>query len=185
VLDEAALGEFIERKAHRSLFRLEARERYDVPAEREDFDRYLRGEPGPVWSRKQAWLDVLRADAARGLYSHRVHVVHSPLNDYLRFECEWAYTYNVEAGEDTRILDLAEVPRPPALIDEDFWLLDDHAAVRMHYDDDDRYLGGEIVLASLLPRYRAARDAAWSAGVPFTAYWSEHPQYWRTNWRAA
>jgi len=36
-----------------------------------------------------------------------------------------------------------------------------------------------------VPRYRAARDAAWEAAVPFDSYWAAHPQYWRDRHRAA
>ncbi len=37
-------------------------------------------------------------------------MLRTPLSDYLRYECEWGYTYNVTAGEDVRILDLATAP---------------------------------------------------------------------------
>jgi hypothetical protein len=54
-------------------------------------------------------------------------VLTSPLSEYLRYECEWGYLPNAAAGEDIRILDLAEKPRPDGLISEDFWLMDNEA----------------------------------------------------------
>ncbi|MGH3929687.1 MAG: DUF6879 family protein [Pseudonocardiaceae bacterium] len=61
-------------------------------------------------------LDQLRAGTAAGRQWRRVHVLRSPLNDYLCYECEWCYTYNVAAGEDVRILDVAETPAGEALL---------------------------------------------------------------------
>jgi hypothetical protein len=51
-------------------------------------------------------------------------VLRTPLGPYLRYECEWGYAYNVQVGKDIRILDLAETPEPPGLVDHDFWLVD-------------------------------------------------------------
>src|SRR6266536_3599232 len=156
MLNETELGEAIDARFTRSLFRLEVLDRYDVTTDGADYERYLRGEPGPDPARKQPWLDQLRREVAEGKYSHRVHVLTSPLSDYLRYECEWGYAYNVTAGEDIRILDLAEVSRPPGLIDEDFWLIDDAHVIRMHYDGRGAFVGAELMPAEALSRYRAA-----------------------------
>ena len=148
---------------------------YEVRTDGSDFDRYLRGEPGPDMARKQPWMDRLAADAARGLRNYRVHVVRSPLSPYLRYECEWGYAYNVTAGEEIRILDLAEHLRPLALIDEDFWLMDDASVVKMHYRDW-RFIGAYVPPTAVLPRYRAARDAAGRQPSPSSEYWAAHPR---------
>ncbi len=71
-----------------------------------------------------------------------------------------------------------------ALIDEDFWLMDDATVVRMGYQAG-RFIGAEELPAAVLPRYRAARDAAWQAAIPFDEYWDTHRQYWRDRHAAA
>lgn len=185
MLNETQLGEAIDSRFTRTLFRLEVLDRYDVATDGADYDRYLRGEVGPDPARKEPWLETLRREAAEGKYSHRVHVLTSPLTDYLRYECEWGYAYNAAAGEDIRILDLAEIRRPVGLVDEDFWLIDNTHAVRMHYGPGGTFAGAELVPPDAVPCYRAARDAAWAVAVPFPAWWAEHPRYWRTNWLAA
>ena len=129
-------------------------------------------------ARKQPWMDRLAADAARGLRNYRVHVLRSPLSPYLRYECEWGYAYNSTVGEETRILDLTERPAPPGLINEDFWLMDDTTVVRMRYQAGG-FVGAERLPQGDLPRYRAARDAAWQGAVPFETYWAAHPEFWR------
>jgi hypothetical protein len=182
MLEAPQLGEFIRSRFTRLAFRLETLDAYDVGSDGGDVARYLRGEPEPDPERKGAWLARLRDERAAGKFRQRVHVLRSPLSDYLRYECEWGYVPNVAAGEDVRILDLAEQPRPAGLdIDHDFWLLDDQAVVRMHYDPAGRFTGAEILTEADLPRYRAARDAALSAAEPFTSYWQRHTEYHRSS----
>lgn len=185
MLNEQQLGDYIDRYFESTLFRLETLDRYDVDSNGGDLDRYLDGEPGPDMARKGPWMDQIRGEVARGLHTYRVHVVRGPLSPFLRFEFEWGYVFNEAAGEHVRILDLAEQEAPPALALEDFWLIGDDRAVRMHYDPDSRFLGAEIVPRIEVLRYRTARDAAWETAVPFADYWATHPQYHRENRRAA
>jgi hypothetical protein len=180
LLTERELGDLLD-QAQRVLFRLEVLDAYDVASDGGDYARYVAGEPGPDMARKGPWLERLRQDAARGLRNRRVHVVRSPLSDDLRYEMEWGYAPNAEAGEEIRILDLAEISEPPGLAGHDFWLMDDQAVVVMHYSDDARFLGASVAPEGELDRYRQAAGAAWQAGVPFGVYWAAHPQYRRAG----
>jgi hypothetical protein len=189
MLTATELGDYIDARLTRSAFRLELLDRYDVESDGVDFARYLRGEPEPTPERKQPWLDRLQREREAGILNHRVHVLRTPLTDYLRYECEWGYAPNAAAGEDIRILDLAERQLPACtrlahLVDHDFWLIDNRHAIRMHYDDDGRFLGAEPVPDSQLARYQHARDAAIAAAEPFNRWWARHPEEWRAN-RAA
>lgn len=175
MLTAAELGDYIDSRLTRSAFRLETLNRYDVGSDEDDFARYLRGEPGPTPRRKQPWLDRLRRERDAGIHNHRVHVLSTPLTDYLRYECEWGHAPNAEF-EDIRILDTAERPRPDGLVDHDFWLVDDRDVVRMHYDDAGRYLGAEPLDPDHAPRYRRARDVAVAAAEPFATWWARHPE---------
>jgi hypothetical protein len=177
ILDEAGLGEYLDQAQH-ELFRLEVLDAYEVESDGGDFSRYLSGEPGPDPARKEPWLQRLRADAARGFRNYRVHVLTSPLSPYLRYECEWGYAPNAEAGEDIRILDLAKTPTPAQLIFEDFWLMDNRTMVLMRYDEG-RFARAEVLPDGVLSRYQVARDAAWGAAEPFAAYWAAHPEFRR------
>jgi hypothetical protein len=178
LLTEQELGDLLD-QARGELFRLEVLDVYDVASDGGDFARYVSGGQGPDMARKVPWLERLRHDAARGLLNTRVHVVRSPLSDYLRYEMEWGYAFNVGAGEDIRVLDLAEAREPPGLIDRDFWLMDSEVAVIMHYDDAARFEGASVAADADLGRYQLAASAAWQAGVPFRAYWAAHPQFHR------
>lgn len=171
--DPAALGAFIDQAA-RSLFRLETLDHYDVSSDGGDFRRYLRGESGPDRDRKAAWHKVLQADLDRGIATSRVHVVRSPLSDYLRYEFDWGYAHNL-AYEDIRILDITERPAPVELDGiGDFWLIDGRSAAVMHYDEDGRYLGFDPAPEGAAARYAAAAEAAWRAAVPFESYQDHH-----------
>jgi hypothetical protein len=167
--DLNALGEFIDAAEH-SIFRLETLDRYDVESDGGDFERYVNGEDGPDMARKAAWHATLQGYRDRGVAVSRVHVVRSPLSDYLNYELDWGYAYNV-AYEDIRILDMASRPLPAELAGlGDFWLVDGDFAAVMHYDDAGRYLGWEAASLGDSPRYRAAEHAALRAAVPFADY---------------
>jgi hypothetical protein len=167
---------------HRSAFRLETLDHYQVGSDGGDVLRYLAGEPEPDPERKEPWLEVLRAERTAGKLRHRVHVLRTPLSDYLRYECEWGYLPNAEAGEQIHILDLSERELSTDLETlEDFWLMDDETVLRMHYDERGAYLGAS--LAEDVVPYRRTRDAALAASEDFSTWWNQHPEYWRANQR--
>ncbi len=181
MLDIPGLQSHIRTRFTRTLFRLETLDIYTVPTSGNDFARYLAGEAAPDMNRKQHWLDQLRSEADRGLQRRTVHMLRSPLGDYLRYECEWGYVYNTQAGDDVRILDLADKPRPATVIDHDFFVLDDREVLRMHYDAEGHFEGAEVLPDDVLPAYRAARDAAWEAAEPFELWWAAHPEEHRAS----
>ena len=181
LLDLTAVEEFFQRHCARSAFRLEVLEKYTVDSDEENFRDYLAGGPAPTWAAGSEWMDQLARERAEGKRNYRVHVLASPLSDYLRYECEWGYVYTSRAGEEIFILDTAETPRPGGLIDEDFYLLDDERVLVMRYDDNGCLLGGEPQPESETGRYLRCREAALSRAVPFARYWAEHPQFWREH----
>lgn len=182
MLTENELGRYIDERLTRSACRLELLDMYAGESERADFARFLRGEPIASLAQRRPWLDRLRAEAEAGILNQRVHVLRTPLTDYLRFEAEWGYVYNAAAGEDIRIIDLAERLLPAGLTDHDFWLVDDTYPIRMHYSDDGRFTGANPV-ADPAP-YQRAWAAAVAASEPFTIWWRRHSEEWREH-RAA
>jgi hypothetical protein len=173
-MDAQELGTTL-RQATRSLFRLEMEPAYDVPTDGNDFQRYLAGEPGPDMERKQRWLDFLHDQRAQGIYRYRVRVLRTPLSQYDRYACAWGYRYNVQAGDDTRILDLTVQPLPVDLWRwHDFWLVDDERAIRMDYNRQGNFLGAEIIDPDRVDDYRHIRDTAWEAAEPFESWWNRH-----------
>jgi hypothetical protein len=173
------------RSARHSLFRLETLDRYEVPIDGSDMSVYLAGGDQPDNLEKLAWQEHLRAERDAGIWRHRVHLIDTThgLNDYLRYECEWGYTATTAAGEDVRILDLPAAGRPRELteIDHDFWLIDGGRVVRMHYNADATFHGGELMPADTVPSYRAAREIVWNMAEEFTSWWAAHPEYHRAH----
>ena len=184
MLDLPALGGYLSERHSRDLFRLETLAHYDVASDDEDFDRYLDGEPAPTASAKRPWLDRLRGDTAIGRKWRRVHVLRPPLSDYLRYECEWGYTYNTEAGEDVRILDVSQAPAGAEILLSvgDFFVIDGGEALRVDYDERGRFRGAIPVDQAMFDSYQVLADSSWHLSVPFNRWWQVHPQYHRMNW---
>ncbi|WP_369689886.1 DUF6879 family protein, partial [Nocardiopsis alborubida] len=87
-------------------FRLETLPVYGVTSEDEEFKRFLAGEPRPDEELTDSpWLHRVRRFTTSGRRVERVHVVTQPLSDYLRYEMEWGYDFNIVAGEDVRIIE--------------------------------------------------------------------------------
>lgn len=126
----------------REAFRLETLPSYGVPSEEDELRGFLAtGELLIPYD--DQWLSRVRHFRATGRWVGRVHVLRRPLSDYLRYEFA-VYEYTVAAGEDVRIIDLAESP-DPELPTQDFWLFDDLHVVRMDYDPDGRQVGRELL----------------------------------------
>lgn len=166
----AALDDF-----EHTLFRYEQLPSYAVDDDGDDYHRWVAGEPEPSWDRKQPWLDVLYADHAAGRRRCRVRRLSADLTAYERYACDWGYRLNSRAGEDIRIL-RGDEHRIPPLPTVDFWVVDDHTAIVMHYDD------GRFLHATREPTpdlYIAARDTAWAVGEPFDRWWARHSELHR------
>lgn len=150
----------------RTAFRLETLDTYDVSEEREEINRFLAGaDMGPEWA-DNPWV---RSMTDRGKSVARVHVLRSPLTDYLRYELA-AYPGNITAGESIGIIDLAQQD-VTGLPDHDFWLFDDRDVYRMHYSPEGQFIGGELLAPQHLAGYREYRDRAMAHAVSFADYW--------------
>jgi hypothetical protein len=152
-----------------SAFRLELHALYDMSDEEEDYNRFLAGENPPA-DLRYPWLDEVAKAVQAGKTVQRVHVVRRPLSDYLRFEFAWGYAFNVNAGEDIRILDLTDKP-DPGLPDHDFWIFDGQRVVTMLYRADGSLLGRDLLDRPDLGLYRRYQEIALSGAVPFKECW--------------
>ncbi|WP_345702850.1 DUF6879 family protein [Pseudonocardia eucalypti] len=144
-------------------FRLEARDTYDASYENESLRKFLAGEPDDLpWL--QTWLDMIREAASEGRRFARVRVVTVPLTDYSRFGA-WCAQFTNGAGEDIRYLE-RERARAAQVPEHDYWLFDSRKLVRMHFDDQDAFLGGEIIEdPTVIVQHNYWRDAAWHHAV--------------------
>ncbi len=187
MLTLSELSELIGKRHTFDLLRVQTLDRYDVASDGEDYRRYLAGEAEPTPSRKGPWLEHLKALVDSGRAWRNIHVLRTPLSDYLRYACEWGYSYNVAAGQDVRILELPadDLFREVARLG-DFWVIDGLTVVQMHYDG-----GGQFLGADLIPEdegaglFRAVAGLLWRQAEPFTSWWSAHPEFHRGGNRAA
>lgn len=156
----------------RSAFRLETRDRYNVPSERESLRRFLAGDPDEDYARGRPWYDRTRRAAAEGRPFTRVRVVTVPLGDYSRYAL-WCARDNIRAGEDIRYLERSQAARLglPVEPPHDAWLLDDVTVVILHFDADDAFAGAEVTDdPATVARHRAWRQVAWEHALTREAF---------------
>ncbi|MBT8227474.1 MAG: hypothetical protein KJO75_18530 [Dactylosporangium sp.] len=138
--------------------------------EEDEFRQFLAGKKPPKDSH-YPWLDRVARFRATGRSIQRVHIVTKPLSSYLRYEFDWAYVFNVRAGEDIRILDLTGRENP-GLPNEDFWIFDECRVVRMMYRPDGTQIGRELLDNPNTEMYLRYRDLALAEAVGFEEYWT-------------
>ena len=149
----------------RTAFRLETLALYDVEEERQEYEDFLAGNPPPPEWFDNPWI---RSMTSLGKRVSRVHVLRSPLSDYLRYELA-AYPGNINAGESIGIIDLSQ-QEVSGLPDHDFWLFDEAAAYRMHYTEAGQFIGAELLPEHRVDEYRGYQAVAMANSVPFEEY---------------
>jgi uncharacterized protein DUF6879 len=100
--------------------------------------------------------------AQEGRRFSRVRVVSTPLTDYSRFGI-FCSEYTNAAGEDIRYLARDQAGELP---DYDYWLFDSRNLVKMLFDDDENFVGAEVVDdPAVIVDHNYWRDAAWHKAV--------------------
>ncbi|MDN5916854.1 MAG: hypothetical protein L0I76_17400 [Pseudonocardia sp.] len=170
------------RRTPGDMLRIQTRGAYAVPSDDADFAGYLGDAPGPASEYREPFFQELRDDAAAGRVWRNLVVLDGPPTEYQRYANEWVYTYAVEAGQDVRILDLAEHPVARVLLRTgDFWVVEHQYVAVARYDEAGQHLGEVAVEDTSATGYIAAADLAWHLGTPFAAWHTAHPQYHRRH----
>ncbi|MFN2495882.1 MAG: DUF6879 family protein [Pseudonocardiaceae bacterium] len=153
--------------------RLEPRDRYNTEsAERRR--QFLSGELTD-YSFMDNWTGKIRAGRVQGKRMMRVRVVTEPLSDDARYLLDVA-RLNVAAGDEIRYLPrLRAQELELGLPDEDYWIFDATTVVIIHFDDDDRPVGHELIddPAQIVQRL-GWFDAAWHYSVSREEFAAKH-----------
>jgi hypothetical protein len=172
-LGSAEFTALFERFAH-TAYRLETLPAYGVGYEDESFRAFAAGESLASDPAREEWTALIRDAAVKGKIFQRVHLVNEPLSEYLRYEMEWWYGPNAEAGDDIRILPAWRVPpseRTTLDTLRDYWLFDSRDLWVMNYDDDGRFLFAEQINdPDMIVRHTYWRDAALHYAIPYATY---------------
>lgn len=164
----------------RSAYRLETLQSYGQSGEDPALDAFLAGRPYVRPPGKVNWLNNIHRAVEIGATMSRVHIVREPLTPYLQFELTWAYQPNVTAGEDVRIIVLADDEPWPAGLPEnhDYWLIDDRL-YDMEYADDEAHSWVGVHPVTDPARTAQAiewRDRALDLAVPWQTYIESRPE---------
>jgi hypothetical protein len=152
-------------------FRLETLSAYAVSSEQSEYESYLAAGTLDI-PEDDSWLVRVRNFRSTGRWIGRVHVITWPLTDYLRYEFA-VYQHTARAGEDVRILDLAERP-DPGLPQQDFWLFDETSVVRMDFRPDGTQTGRELLEDIDPAPYVVWKRLALESSQPFMEYAKLH-----------
>lgn len=170
VLSMESFGEIFTTFKH-SAFRLETLQYYLVEGEQRAFADFRAGTSRYLDPWHTEYLVLVRGNVAVGKGMSRVHVITEPVSEYVRFELEWGYEANVDAGERIGIMPTTESAWPSDIPHEDFWLFDDRIVVRMVYNGDGTFRAPELcVAANDVIHYRTVRDCVHARAVPYRAY---------------
>jgi hypothetical protein len=121
------------------------------------------------------WLNMVRGATAEGRLFSRVRVVSFPLTDYSRFTM-WVAGYTCEAGDDIRYL-TRDQANAAGLPQHDFWLFDSRLLVMMNFDEDDRFVRGEVIEdPSAIVEHNYWRDAARHHAMTLDEFVANHEQ---------
>lgn len=141
-----------------SAFRLEAQPLYAMTYEREDFERYLAGNPTPPdqmdWY--LPWMEQVSAWTQAGKTLTRVRVLAEPPTDYQNW-LTWGAPWFASIGEDIRYMKASRARRiglPP----DDWWLLDgdtpDARVIFMRFTGAGEIIGRELITGPDVARFR-------------------------------
>jgi hypothetical protein len=153
----------------RSAFRVEARDHYDVPAERDEFTAFRAGTKLHRRAPDQdAWLALVASATASGRTVDRVRLVTRPLSQYTRYEFA-CYPDNIAAGETIGIVERRWLqPDDQCWAGEDFWIFDDEIVVVLDYDKQHRFL--RAAQTDQTDSYLRAKQRAISLSTAFHQY---------------
>lgn len=131
--------------------------------------QFVAGEPVDMaWF--QNWLTMIRELTSEGRRLTRVRVVSLPMTDYSRFGM-FCSQYTNEAGEDIRYLARDQAADLP---DYDYWLFDSSKLVRLNFDAEENFLGGEVIDdPAVIVQHNYWRDVAWHRAVRRSDFASE------------
>ncbi|MEV7043754.1 DUF6879 family protein [Amycolatopsis sp. NPDC051061] len=152
----------------RTSFRLQLLQAYDIRSEREALERF-KAEGACDVPAGDSRLVRQRQQLSGGRVLQRVQVVTPPVSGYLRFAFAYFRRFT-EAGEDIRIIDTA-LAATDGLPGHDFVLLDDEVIIKLHHaPGSGRLIGREALANADVARFRAHRDHALAASIPFIEY---------------
>jgi hypothetical protein len=126
----------------------------------------------------ESWHSLIRQATSEGRRFARVRVVSMPLSDYSRFGL-WAAQFTGDAGEDIRYLP-RDVAEQLALPNHDYWLFDSRRLVVMHFGDQDKFQGGEVIQdPAVIVEHNYWRDVAQHHATDRKAFEAQVKQFRR------
>lgn len=151
-----------------SAYRLECQQVYGSDGQDENLAQFLSGRPVEIdWN---GFDRSTRAQVDAGRTKTKVRIVVEPATPYTRLELT-LYPRMAAAGEDIRIIEVSQGNWPAELPHHDYWLFDDRNLWRLHYHENFRFKGAELLDdPDVVTEHLRWRDLALCQAVPLDDY---------------
>lgn len=125
--------------------RIETRDHYAIydTNEYEEYIKYTKGEKIYSYANIE-WLDTIRNAKNRNKIITRIRVIPDHITEYFRYEFNWCYPKNMEAGEEIGFIcndEYKSIIRAYGLDINDIWIFDQKIAICLLYNSQDEYIG--------------------------------------------
>ena len=161
-------GSLFETFEHRA-FRFEALPAYAVEEEAAALEAFQKDALVPTdWH--DEWIEFLSDCGRRGRTVSRVRLIPEPLTQYFEFEVRYGYRRSLDAGEDIRAIERAQLTSSTADL-PDFWLFDDLAVCTIRYSALGAFEGVDVHEdPAIVHRYEGIATHLLDASKPISDY---------------
>lgn len=151
-------------------FRFEALPAYRITETEEQsvFESFTSGELNPRPADK-GWISCLNQWSKDHKKIQRVRMIPEKFNPYINFELDWAYPFNIAAGEEILVIPESEVRKFSPQIPPDFWIFDSKYVAVFEYSNEGEWLRAKILEKEIDSYLKLATSLRQSA-KDFTSY---------------
>ncbi len=152
-------------QAKQSLFRFEYLQSFSVNSEKELWETW-KNEHRIADEYMQDWWNYIADKKAAGINMQRVNLIRFPLTPYKEMEME-IFKKTIQYGDDIRLITGDSFDKLNISL-KDFWLIDNTAAVDLHYDSEGGWIGFDV--ESDVLKYFKARELILDHSVPLSEF---------------
>lgn len=153
------------------IFRLQLLDTYLVESEKENFDKYNRGEYVEDSQTFIEWKNQIKEKSSQGVHIINMAVVTLPLSQYKKFGIATALLQTLKLGQESFYVEREKVSNEIKGF-EDYWMFDRKVVIKMKYDEYGHFLKMEDAISNAgeVKRYVILRDSLLKKALPLLKF---------------